>query len=177
MYNGWSLNPPIVVGIPSVNWFTTSSSSSMSSRCFSDPDHEICIQYRTRVVHQLIWMSHCIDNLSPPLSAAPATRLYFETFTLYCFTYCRVTSHIYPSSSTASTYTIQLSTTAGHDKLPTGVGSKTLCLFTVAHIGSTGSQQQSGRKITSVQKTGGVVHESERPGQTTVKSVNKLCKK
>src|SRR6266851_834463 len=38
-HKGWSLKPPIVVGIPSVNWFTTSSSSSTSSRCFSDPDH------------------------------------------------------------------------------------------------------------------------------------------
>ena len=38
-YKGWSLKPPSVVGIPSVNWLTTNSSSSTSSRCFDSPDH------------------------------------------------------------------------------------------------------------------------------------------
>ena len=58
---------------------------------------------------------------------------------------------------------MRLSTTAGRDEVPTGVGSKTLRLLTIARMGSTGIQRQSGREKTSVQKTGGVVSGSEGP--------------
>ena len=58
---------------------------------------------------------------------------------------------------------MRLSTTAGRDEVPTGAGSKTLRLLTIARMGSTGIQRQSGREKTSVQKTGGVVSGSEGP--------------
>lgn len=45
-----------------------------------------------------------------------------------------------------------------------GVGSKTLRLFTMHRIGSTGSHRPSGFEKTSVQKTGGVIVGSEGAG-------------
>jgi hypothetical protein len=84
-----------------------------------------------------------------------------ETLALYCLAYRGVTSRMYPSSSTAITYVMRLSTFARRDDVLTGVGSKTLRLFTKARMGSTGSQRPSGREKTSVQKTGGVVRGSE----------------
>ena len=83
------------------------------------------------------------------------------TFALYCLAYRGVTSRMYPSSSTANTYVMRLSTFADRDDVPTGVGSKTVRLFTMARMGSTGIQRPSGREKTSVQKTGGVVRGSE----------------
>ena len=126
-------------------------------RPISDYGKRITSWLRTNLYGRVTVCSTCSHHSRRPLP--PDCTL--VTLALYCLAYRGVTSRMYPSSSIANTYVMRLSTFARRDDVPTGAGSKTLRLFTMARMGSTGSQRPSGREKTSVQKTGGVVRGSE----------------